>query len=119
MVDVINNDTNLNLVNIIQNVATSLHIIIAQKDLEVMKKWDISALRKKLGDLNRKKKLMNSPPQVKFDHDQQHQHLLQQEVAQPYEGQGLNAAAVSTSLQPQETVVKNKPPQVVEVETQI
>jgi len=49
MVADIKNDTNLNLVNIIQNVATSIHIIIAQKDLEVMKKWDISALRKNEG----------------------------------------------------------------------
>jgi len=58
---------------------------------------------------------MHSPPQAKFDHDQQHQHLLQHEDAQPYDGQGLNAAAVSTSLQPHEAVVKNKPPKVVPV----
>jgi len=58
---------------------------------------------------------MRSPPQAKFDHDQQHQHLLQQEDAKPYDGQGLNTAAVSTGLQPQKAVVKNKPPQVVPV----
>jgi len=67
--------TILNLVKIIGEVATSIHINIAQEDLTAMKTWDICALRKKLGDFNKKKMLINSPPAAKFDHGQQHRDL--------------------------------------------
>jgi len=101
-----------NLIQIIQNVAESINIQINHAELEAMKNWDVHALRKKLGDFNSKKKFMNSPPIATFDHKHQEKHNYTKEEENIYDKQGLNAAAVSITIQPQEAIVKNKPPQV-------
>jgi len=107
--------TILNLVKIIGEVATSIHIDIAQEELTAMKTWDICALRKKLGDFNKKKMLINSPPAAKFDHGQQHRNMYANPNEEIYDDQGLNVAAVSTDAQLCEKVLKNKPPKVTSV----
>ena len=107
--------TILNLVKIIGEVAASINIDIAQEDLTAMEKWDICALRKKLGDFNKKKMLLNSPPAAKFDHGQKHQNMFSNPNQEIYDDQGLNVAAVSTDTQPSEKVLKTKPPMVTSV----
>jgi len=107
--------TILNLVKIIGEVAASINIDVAQEDLTAMKTWDICALRKKLGDFNKKKMLLNSPPAAKFDHGQQHRNMFANPNEEIYDDQGLNVAAVSTDTQPCEKFLKTKPPKVTSV----
>jgi len=108
-----------NLIQIIKNVAESIHIRIEPAELEAMRNWDIQALRKKLGDINSKKMIMNSPPLATFDHRNHHTTNYTKEKENIYDMQGLNAAAVSVTIQPQEEIVKNKPPQVQPVTKQL
>lgn len=48
-------------------------------------------------------------------HGHQSKNLFNKKVEHTYDTQGLNTAAVSTTIQSQEAIVKNKPPQVTPV----
>ena len=112
-------DKCIKLLNIIKEVAKTIHIEFATKEEEEMKLWDIHKLRKKLGEVNVMKKEYaekNNIIKASNDHDRRVT-FSRITDSRTYSESGLNVQAVSNIITPTKQSGESmyKPPEVDKV----